>query len=1377
GNPSTLDLKIPRSLSSNTYTLTVDGKGGLTFTNWTNLGYSSKEFSLFIQTDKGIYKAGDTVNFRVFGMYSDLKPYLEPVDINIFDKDSNKIKQWLNVTPTDGVVTQKLKLSSQPTLGDWKISVQASRTYTEKSFAVAEYVLPKFEVSVILPSYVLTAETDVTATIKAKYTYGKPVKGTADVSMSYLPSYYSYDTSRAEAVMAFPNLAIDGETKVTFPLSTLKALHSYLNTHKLIVSANVTEDLTNNVMSGNATVTMYNSGVKLEFPDTNPKNFKPGLQYTALLKISQPDGLPVSPGSEQINVSTAVTVELPQPTQTSTTTPSFFRPYYPPTKRIMLPNVLISVPSNGMVAIPVTVQPEAKDVTITAKLSGVQATLNLGKSRSPSNSYIQLALTTASQIQAGDIIDLEVSSTQPLTQLIYQVLSRGRIVKTGTVTSQSQTVQAFSLTTDASMAPNARIVVYYVRADGEIVTDSISFSVDGVFLNKVSVKVNTTNTGPGAPVDITVDADPSSVAHLAAIDQSVLLLRSGNDVTADDVMDELEGYDTISSGSNHGFGGGIIADCFNCRRKRSIWWGWPVYYGGTDAKQILENSGVKVLTDCLVYHYEEPFRPDDFLFPMAAAAGAGADAFMGGAAPPPSGLQEPARVRNDFSETWLFLDSLIGTNGTATTTANVPDTITSWVVSAFATNPVSGLGIAPTQAKMTVFKPFFVSLNLPYSVTRGEHLALQANVFNYLQQDVTVRVTLAKSADFLNIFIDAVGQESWRQEEVYQDVMVVAGEAKSVYFPIIPSEIGRINLEVKAQTTIAADAVRRQLLVEAEGVPKEYNVPVLIDLTEGRTSFTKTVDLTLPATTVRGSELVRVSAVGDLMGPTVAGLDSLLRMPTGCGEQTMLGLAPDVYVTDYLRAVNQILPDIERKALDYMESGYQRELTYKHKDGSFSAFGERDDSGSMWLTAFVTRVFHQAKAHVFVDENVIKRAINWMVRQQAANGSFPEPGRVIHKDMQGQAAGGVGLTCFVYISLLENEDLYTLTDAVVVKGAMTKALSYLETEVAKSSDPYILAMASYAFQLAGSSQAQLVLDRLEAMAVREGTMRYWHKTEAPKAKQGSWHSPHGTKAVDTEMTAYVLLAYAVKADIVGGKGIMQWVAQQRNPNGGFTSTQDTVVALNALSEFAKMTTVKDYNIHITTQLDSSPTYTFGITKTNSLLLQTQETKTVPSKVKIDATGNGMALVEVAVFFNVESEVEDLTFDLTVTLIEETINWLVVETCTRWLGEEESSGMAVQEIGIPSGFSISPETVTQLEVLKRIDLQNKKVVLYFDQIGKSDICLTFRAQRTGMVAKSQPAAVRVYDYYEPGNQVTQFYQSKILKESSVCEVCPECENCI
>ena len=45
------------------------------------------------------------------------------------------------------------------------------------------------------------------------------------------------------------------------------------------------------------------------------------------------------------------------------------------------------------------------------------------------------------------------------------------------------------------MAPNARIVVYYVRTDGEIVTDSISFDVEGVFDNKVFLSFIYPNEG------------------------------------------------------------------------------------------------------------------------------------------------------------------------------------------------------------------------------------------------------------------------------------------------------------------------------------------------------------------------------------------------------------------------------------------------------------------------------------------------------------------------------------------------------------------------------------------------------------------------------------------------------------------------------------------------------------------------------------------------------------------------------------------------------------------------------------------------------------------------------------------------------------------
>ena len=58
---------------------------------------------------------------------------------------------------------------------------------------------------------------------------------------------------------------------------------------------------------------------------------------------------------------------------------------------------------------------------------------------------------------------------------------------------------------------------------------------------------------------------------------------------------------------------------------------------------------------------------------------------------------------------------------------------------------------------MTVFRPFFVSLNLPYSVVRGEQLVLQVIVFNYMNKDADVTVTLPASDEYMSIVVDGAG--------------------------------------------------------------------------------------------------------------------------------------------------------------------------------------------------------------------------------------------------------------------------------------------------------------------------------------------------------------------------------------------------------------------------------------------------------------------------------------------------------------------------------------------------------------------------------------------------------------------------------------------
>ncbi|KAK6976831.1 CD109 antigen [Biomphalaria glabrata] len=399
GSPATLNMKLPADLPSSTYTLNVKGSGGLTFDKSENLNYNNKEASVFIQINKAIFKPGDIVNFRVFGVYSDLKSYTDPIDISIYDADSNKIKQWLQVTPTNGVIALELTLSTQP------------RTKEEKVFTVAEYVLPKFEVDVVMPTYALTTDDDVTVTVKSKYTYGKPVNGTADVLVKLQNEFIkSMDSKYLQVINV--KLPLNGEAKVIIPVFQVKVINPYLNQHVLIVIANVTESLTGNQMSGNGTVTLYDKGVKLEFPESNPKTFKPGLQYIVYLKISQPDDLPIPATNEKVEINIRVESDYLS---------DFLSDYST--------SVLsLAIPENGLLTIPVDVPDYAANVYVTATFRGVSEELTLEKSHSPSSSYIQVRLKSGLIIKAGESISYEIKGTRPLATLVYQVSMWGAFV-------------------------------------------------------------------------------------------------------------------------------------------------------------------------------------------------------------------------------------------------------------------------------------------------------------------------------------------------------------------------------------------------------------------------------------------------------------------------------------------------------------------------------------------------------------------------------------------------------------------------------------------------------------------------------------------------------------------------------------------------------------------------------------------------------------------------------------------------------------------------------------------------------------------------------------------------------------------------------------
>lgn len=73
------------------------------------------------------------------------------------------------------------------------------------------------------------------------------------------------------------------------------------------------------------------------------------------------------------------------------------------------------------------------------------------------------------------------------------------------------------------------------------------------------------------------------------------------------------------------------------------------------------------------------------------------------------------------------------------------------------------------------------------------------------------------------------------------------------------------------------------------------------------------------------------------------------------------------------------------------------------------------------LTAFVAKSFKQAAEYIAVEDRIINEALQWLSNNQAPNGSFPEVGKVSHRDMQGGAAKGLALTAYTLIAFLENE--------------------------------------------------------------------------------------------------------------------------------------------------------------------------------------------------------------------------------------------------------------------------------------------------------------------------------------------------------------------
>jgi len=424
------------------------------------------------------------------------------------------------------------------------------------------------------------------------------------------------------------------------------------------------------------------------------------------------------------------------------------------------------------------------------------------------------------------------------------------------------------------------------------------------------------------------------------------------------------------------------------------------------------------------------------------------------------------------------------------------------------------------------------------------------------------------------------------------------------------------------------------------------------------------------------------------------------------------------------------------------------------------------------LTAFVVRSFHQANEFIEIDEDVMSHALEWLARQQKPDGSFDEPGEVHHKAMQGGSGSKSALTAYVLLAFLENQAQKTFGQE------MDRAMKYLTKELKNSRDPYFVSIVTYALHLSEHSEKDTALQKLLSLSTRGVDSIHWQRK-----KEESANRYYMAQSQDVEMTAYALLTYALRGDVAGSLPIVRWLISRQNENGGYSSTQDTVIGIQALASLAYRLASKSISLNVTYSSGDDMKKVLNINSENVMVLQKVILPSDTRTVKLHVDGFGVGIVQVSWQYNVESTNRAPAFTLKPVLSKEsTDDYMEIDICTRYT-EKGASNMAVMEVGLPSGFQADANTlpsIRKLEKIKRIETQegDTNVIIYFDRIDGEETCVNVPAFRNHKVANQKPVPVKVYDYYDLAKSARMFYEPRVVDVCSMCEGkdCPDtCNN--
>jgi len=189
-------------------------------------------------------------------------------------------------------------------------------------------------------------------------------------------------------------------------------------------------------------------------------------------------------------------------------------------------------------------------------------------------------------------------------------------------------------------------------------------------------------------------------------------------------------------------------------------------------------------------------------------------------------------LREEFPEAWIFVTIEYG-NVSIEKVYKVPDSITTWHISAFSLHEHTGLAVIKPQ-ELIVRNDFCIKFSLPYSIRFKEILRIDVLIFNYLDDDKPLNVKLIiRNQDIKEFQFVEYGKNGELCEPTYnnmtqilQSVKVPRMEMRKLSY-FIRVNLKEDNEETSSRIQALAVATDSKGKIHRDGVQKTLKVKPL----------------------------------------------------------------------------------------------------------------------------------------------------------------------------------------------------------------------------------------------------------------------------------------------------------------------------------------------------------------------------------------------------------------------------------------------------------------------------------------------------------------------------------------------------------------------